>query len=93
MEKLDYESHLGGVPEKLREEGVKAHYSELARAGDLVEAICNVGDGIIPRGTRVKIIEMVVTPKLDGSRGFEKRIRVEGFEDNFNPQRFRKVKE
>jgi hypothetical protein len=92
MENFD-ESHLGGVPERFRQEVVRAHYSELVRAGDMVEAICNVGKGIILCGTRAKITEVVVTPNLNGKRGFTKRIRLEGFEGDFNPQRFKKVKE
>jgi hypothetical protein len=92
MENFD-ESHLGGVPERFRQEGIKAHYSELVRTGDIVEAIRDIGGGEISRGMKAKIIEVVVTPNLNGKRGFTKRIRLEGFEGDFNPQRFKKVKE
>ncbi len=89
MEKLD-EKHFAGVPERFRQEGVIAHYRELVRVGDIVEAICDVKNGEVPRGTQAKITEIIIEPNPN-KRGFLKRIRVEGFEGEYNPQRFKKV--
>ncbi|NTU98504.1 hypothetical protein HGA64_00640 [Candidatus Falkowbacteria bacterium] len=82
--------NLGGIPEKFMKEGVYAHYKELVKVGDIVEAIRDVNDGEIPRGTKVRITEIIVDPK-ENLRGFEKRIRVEGYEGDYNPKRFKKA--
>ena len=37
MERLD-NLNLRGIPEKFKEEGVFAHYKELVRVGDIIEA-------------------------------------------------------
>jgi len=89
MEKIE-KLNLGGVPERFKEEGVFAHYKELVRIGDVVEAIREVNNGEIPRGTRVKITDIIIDPKPN-VRGFEKRIKVEGYDGDFNPKRFKRV--
>lgn len=91
MEKIE-KLNLGGVPERFKEEGVFAHYKELIRVGDIIEAICDVNDGEIPRGTQVKIMGIIINPKPN-DRGFEKRIKVEGYSGDYNPKRFKKVNE
>ena len=72
MEKVE-KLNLGGVPERFKEEGVFAHYKELIRIGDIIEAIRDVNGGKMPRGTRVKITDIIVEPKPN-VRGFAKRI-------------------
>jgi len=91
MEKIE-KLNLGGVPEKFKDEGVFAHYKELVRIGDIVEAIRDVKNGEIPRGARVKITDILIDPKPN-VRGFAKRIKVEGYAGDYNPKRFKKVSE
>jgi len=89
MERLD-NLNLRGIPEKFKEEGVFAHYKELVRVGDIIEANCNVNNGEIPLGTKVKIADIIVNP-MANIRGFEKRIKLEGYSGDYNPKRFKKV--
>jgi hypothetical protein len=89
MENFD-EKNFAGVPERFKEEGVRAHESKLVRVGDTVEAIRNVRNGEVPLGTRAKVIEIVIEPH-DAKRGFAKRIKIEGYEGEYNPQRFKKI--
>jgi len=89
MENFD-EKHFAGVPERFRKEGVRAHESELVRVGDTVEAIRNVRNGEVPLGTRAKVTEIVIEPH-DAKRGFAKRIKIKGYEGEYNPQRFKKI--
>ncbi|HHD92516.1 MAG TPA: hypothetical protein ENL06_02755 [Candidatus Portnoybacteria bacterium] len=88
IEKLN----LGGIPEKIKEEGVYVHYREKAKVGDTVEALNNVMDGEIPKGTTGKITEIVIEP-TPNVRGFLKRIKIEGFEGEYNPKKFKKLEE
>ncbi len=82
--------NLGGVPEKFKEEGVYVHYKEKVQVGDMVEAIKNVMDGEIPKGTKAKILDIIIEPNPN-VRGFLKRIKLEGFKGEYNPKRFKKI--
>lgn len=82
---------FGGFPEKFKEGGLIVHGLEKVVVGDTVEAIADVA-GIIPKGTRLRVTELIVEPR-DEKRGFTKRLQFEGYEGDFNPQRFRKVNE
>lgn len=83
---------LKHVPEKLKTEGIFVHHQERVHAGDTVEAIRNVA-GCIKEGTRLRIADVFVEPN-GNQRGFEKRLCFSEFpDDDFNPKRFRKVKD
>ena len=69
----DFEKlNLSDVPEKFKEEGVYVHYQEKVRVGDTVEALNDVMDGKVPRGTTAKITEIIVEPHPN-VRGFSKK--------------------
>ena len=78
-----------GVPQKWKEEGIFVHNRETVCIGDTVEAIRTV-QGIIQKGTRLKIADLLVFPNWN-DRGFKKRLKFNGIDGEFNPQRFRKV--
>ncbi len=81
--------NLGGVPERLRSEGLFAHNRELVRIGDTVEALVNVQGGV-PKGFQGIIIDLIVEP-LGNERGFHKRIKFNGLAGEFNPKKFKKI--
>ena len=83
----------GGVPERFKREGVKVAGNELAKIGDVVVALGDVGD-LIHKGEQRKITAIHIEPRVDSDgRGFTKEIELEGFGGaRFNPQRFRKVR-
>lgn len=81
--------NLGGVPERMKQEGVFLHYQDLGKVGDEVEAISNV-NGVLEKGQRFVVDEVIVEPYGD-KRGFYKRIKLKGFESEFNPKRFKLV--
>jgi hypothetical protein len=81
---------LGGIPEKLRREGIFVHYKEIAKIGDTVEAIVNVYGGEIPKGTRLEIEDIIIDPR-GNDRGFEKYLKFKGVNGEFNPKKFKKV--
>ena len=84
--------NLGGVPEKFKKEGVFVHYKEKAQVGDTVEALNDVLGGEVSKGTKAKITEIIIDPKPN-VRGFSKRIKIEGFEGEYNPKKFKILKE
>ncbi len=80
---------FGGYPEKFRQEGVRVHGPDIVKVGDEVESIRFVM-GIIPKGTRLKIADILITPN-GNTRGFIKRLIFDEYEGEFNPNRFIKV--
>ncbi|MDE2311602.1 MAG: hypothetical protein KGJ93_00725 [Patescibacteria group bacterium] len=91
MKENTFEPNLGGHPERMRQEGIKVHYNQLAKIGDMVEAIAEVR-GQMLKGTRLKIADIII--RLNGNeRGFLKRLVFENVPGEFNPQRFKIVSE
>jgi len=86
---FEYQPNLGGQPERIKAEGVKVHYNELAKIGDKVEAIAEV-QGKMLKGSRLVISDIIIIPNAN-ERGFIKRLVFEGQEGEYNPQRFKKV--
>lgn len=86
---LEFTPNLGGHPERMKSEGVKIHYNELAKIGESVESIANISNEI-PKGTILVIKDIIIEPK-DGERGFYKRMVFEGMEGEFNPKNFKKI--
>jgi hypothetical protein len=86
---IEFKPNLGGVPERFKQEGVFAHNKELIKVGDTVESLVDSKTGI-KKGGFAKIIEIIVEPSTN-ERGFYKRIKLEGFEGEFNPKKFKKI--
>lgn len=82
--------NLGGVPERMKEEGVFLHYQDLGKVGDEVVAVTNV-DGKLEKGMQFTIQEIIIEPYGD-KRGFYKRIKLKDMQGDFNPKRFKLVK-
>ena len=93
IEKLNIaDLNLGDFPEQFREKGVFVHYHEIVQVGDIVEAIKNIFNGEVPKGTRSEIIEIIIKPRAN-ERGFLKRIKIEGYDGEYNPKKFKKIEE
>lgn len=89
MPEKEFTPNLGGFPERFKEQGVFAHNKELIKVGDMVETLVDVKGGI-PKGVKAKIVDIIVEPSAN-ERGFYKRIKLEGFDGEFNPKKFRKI--
>lgn len=84
------ELNLKGVAKKLKEESVFLHNKVIAQIGDTVEALHNVMDGEIPQGTQTEITAIITKPNPT-VKGCGKRIKLEGFEGEYNPKKFKKL--
>lgn len=85
-------SKYRGVPEKFKSEGIFVRGMERVIPGDRVKAIRNVEGSIetLTRGFQYRVADLIVEPN-GNVRGFEKRLKLEGYKGDFNPKRFRKV--
>lgn len=79
--------NLGGVPERMKQEGVFLHYQDLGKIGDEVETLSSV-NGVLEKGQQFVIEEIIIEPYGD-KRGFYKRIRLKGVDGEFNPKKFK----
>ena len=86
---FEIQPNLGGHPERMKAEGLKVHYNELAKIGDTVEALADV-QGKIPKGTKLVVTDIIIIPN-GNDRGFVKQFVFEGVVGEFNPQRFKKI--
>ena len=86
---LENPSMFGEHPERMKLEGVKVHYKELAKIGDRVEAIAEVAGRII-KGSRLVISDILIEPNGEG-RGFSKRLVFENIDGDFNAKKFKKL--
>ncbi len=88
---MNPELNLGGHPERMKLEGVKVDGNRLAKIGDFVVAIADLGK-TIKKGQHLKVSDIIVEPK-GNERGFEKFLVFEGLDGDYNPRKFKLKKE
>ena len=84
------ELNLWWIPERIKDEWVFVHYRAKAKVWDELESIKNISWSDVIKWTRVRVEEIIVTPKPN-VRWFDKRIKLAWYEWEFNPKKFKKV--
>jgi len=74
----------------MKEEWVFAHYQTLVKVWDIVEAVKDVMNGEVPKGTQAQIVDLDITTKWT-TRWFTKRIILKWYDWDYNPKKFKKV--
>jgi hypothetical protein len=88
---MNPELNLGGHPERIKLEGVKVDGNQLAKIGDFVVAIADLGT-TIKKGQCLKVLNIIIEPK-GNERGFDKFLVFEGIDGDYNPRKFKLKKE
>ena len=76
--------------ERWQKEGIRVHNNDYVVVGDYVQAIRDV-KGRILKGKVLRVSELIIEPPGTEKGNAIKRLKFEGVEDEYNPQRFVKV--
>ena len=83
-------AEFGGLLERWKEQGIRVHGNGLAKIGMMLVAESTV-QGKVPKGSTHRLTDISILPKPN-QRGFTRMIKIEGYEEWFNPKRFRIVR-